>query len=123
MHLRDTVFAAIDNVDVVLFPLHKGDLSDFTIESDFFRAEMEHTFAQCKRVICIIFDELTIKDVVPKSFLCISACAQLDSILNTQMWVTVDMKYYAASMEKLFSAIDQCPSQTVCLRNHVSVFG
>jgi hypothetical protein len=48
IHLRDTVFAAIDNADMVLFPLHKGDLRDFTVEGDFFKAEMEHTFAKTK---------------------------------------------------------------------------
>lgn len=82
MHLKDVVFGAIDDADIVLLPLHKGDLKDFTIEGDFFRAEMEHTFAWCKKIICIIFDELISRDVVPKSLLWIPVCTQLDSILN-----------------------------------------
>lgn len=121
MHLRDAVFGAIDDADIVLLPLHTGDLRDFTVEGDFFRAEMEHTFARRKRTICVIFDELIIRDVVPKSLLQIPVCAQLDSILNTQMWVTIDMKYYSASMEKLFSAIDQCLFTSVCHKNQVNL--
>jgi hypothetical protein len=121
MHLRDVVFAAIDDADIVLLPLHKGDLRDFTIESDFFRAEMEHTFARCKRIICVMFDELVIRDMVPTSLLRIPVCTQLDSILNTQMWVTIDMKYYSASMEKIFSVIDQCLFTSVGHKNQVSV--
>ena len=104
--LEEVVYKAISDAEVVLFPLHKGDISDFAMEGDFFRGEMEKARELNKKCLFVVFGNVSSDEIVPKKLRAIPVCEWLKSSLDQSLWNGFDMKYYGESVKRLCDAID-----------------
>jgi nucleoside-triphosphatase THEP1 len=104
--LVSTIQNEINNADVVVILLHKGDLENCELETDFFRSELECAFKTNKKMVFILFDHENYQQIVPKKLEKIEICLLIKNKLISDLYCTINMEHYQSYIEIICKAIN-----------------